>query len=161
MQVHIKVKLLVIGKTSGEWLREAIDIYKSRIEKYTGFSYEIVPDIRNASSLPVVKLMDLEADAVMKRIHERDTVILLDENGKTYSSEEWASWMDQKLQSSDKTLVFVIGGAFGFGDKLRQRANYMISLSKMTFSHQMVRLIFAEQLYRAFTIIRGEPYHHK
>jgi 23S rRNA (pseudouridine1915-N3)-methyltransferase len=161
MAAHIKIKLLVIGKTSGAWLIDAIEQYRSRIEKYIGFSYEIVPDIRNGSSLPLVKLMDLEAEAILKRVGERDVVVLLDEKGRQFSSDQFAVWVDKQLQTSDKTLVFIIGGAYGFGEKLRKRTNQDISLSMMTFSHQMVRLIFMEQLYRAFTIIKGEPYHHK
>lgn len=161
MATNIKIKLLAIGKTSGSWLQEAVDVYCSRVQKYTGFSFEIVPDVRNASSLPQVKLLELEAEAILKRLGDRDEVVLLDDKGKQFSSEQFALWLDKKMQTSDKTIVFIIGGAFGFGDKLRQRAHPEISLSMMTFSHQMVRLIFMEQLYRAFTIIKGEPYHHR
>lgn len=161
MATNIKIKLLAIGKTSGSWLQEALELYNSRLVKYTGFCFEIVPDVRNASSLPLVRLLDLEAESILKRVGDRDQVILLDDKGKQFSSEQFSVWLDKNLQSSDKTLVFIIGGAFGFGEKLRQRANAEISLSMMTFSHQMVRLIFMEQLYRAFTIIKGEPYHHK
>ena len=158
MATNIKIKLLAIGKTSGSWLQDAVDVYYSRVQKYTGFSFEIVSDVRNASSLPKVKLLEQEAEAILKRVGDRDEVILLDDKGQQFSSENFAGWLDKKMQSTDKTVVFIIGGAFGFGEKLRQRAHSEISLSMMTFSHQMVRLIFLEQLYRAFTIIKGEPY---
>jgi 23S rRNA (pseudouridine1915-N3)-methyltransferase len=161
MANSVKIKLVVIGKTSGAWLAEAIEVYRSRIEKYISFGFEIVPDIRNASGIPVARLMDLEAESILKRVGDRDQVVLLDERGKHFSSEQFAVWVDKKLQVTDRTIVFIIGGAFGFGEKLRSRANDEISLSSMTFSHQMVRLIFMEQMYRAFTIMRGEPYHHK
>ena len=157
----MKIKLLVIGKTSESYLSEGIALYLKRLSHYIDFSFEVLPDIKRAPSMLSDQLKEAESAAFMKKIGERDFVILLDENGKTYTSEGFASQIEKWMVTGDKNPVFIIGGAFGFGKALTERAALKISLSEMTFSHQMVRLIFVEQLYRAFTIIRNEPYHHK
>ncbi|HMT30870.1 MAG TPA: 23S rRNA (pseudouridine(1915)-N(3))-methyltransferase RlmH [Bacteroidia bacterium] len=157
----MKIRLLMIGKTSENYLEEGIQMYVKRLSHYCDFSMEVIPDVKRTPSTLPDKLKDLEADAFLKKIGVRDNVILLDENGKSYSSEGFAAFIEKWMVSGDKNLVFIIGGAFGFGKALYDRAEMKISLSGMTFSHQMVRLIFAEQLYRAFTILRNEPYHHK
>lgn len=156
-----RVKLLVIGKTAFPWISEGLEVYEKRINRYTTFKTEVVPDVKNAGSLPQSRLMDLEAEAFLKCLGDRDEVILLDDKGKQYNSENFSKFLEARLGASDRPLVFIVGGAFGFGQKLRERADSMLSLSAMTFSHQIIRVIFAEQLYRAFTIIKGEPYHHQ
>jgi len=157
----MKIKLLAIGKTSAAYLDEGIAVYLKRLVHYTDFSFEIVPDVKSNSTMEPNKLKELEAQAFLKRITTKDQVVLLDENGKRFSSEGLAKQMSAWMMSGDKNIVFIIGGAFGFGEELKKRAAMSLSLSEMTFSHQMVRLIFVEQLYRAFTIIKGEAYHHK
>jgi 23S rRNA (pseudouridine1915-N3)-methyltransferase len=154
----MKIKLLVIGKTTPEYLKDGIAEYEKRLVHYTGFSIEMLPDVKKA---PIDKLKELEAEAFLKKITNRDFVVLLDENGKLFSSEKFAGQFEKWMNGQITQVVFIIGGAFGFGKALYDRANLQIALSEMTFSHQMVRLIFVEQLYRAFTIIKGEPYHHQ
>lgn len=148
----------MIGKTTPEFLSEGIKEYEKRLIHYTGFSIEVIQDVKKP---PADRLKDLEAEAILKKISNRDFVVLLDENGKLFSSESFASQLEKWMNSQQSQIVFVIGGAFGFGKALYERANMQLSLSQMTFSHQMVRLIFVEQLYRAYTILKGEPYHHK
>ncbi len=157
----MKIKLLVIGKTSGSWLNEGIDIYVKRLLHYTDFNIEVVPDIKNPASLSESQLKEMESSQFMKKIDDRDWVVLLDENGKQFTSEAFAGVLEKWMVGGTQKVVFIIGGAFGFGSDLVNRANMKIALSEMTFSHQMVRLIFVEQLYRGFTIIRNESYHHK
>ncbi len=157
----MKIKLLAIGKTASPYLEEGITVYLNRLIHYADFSFDIIPDVKSAGTMEVNKLKDLEAQSYLKRITTRDYVILLDENGKRFTSEAFAVQLNKWQSTGDKNLVFVIGGAFGFGEALKARANQSIALSDMTFSHQMVRLIFVEQLYRAFTILKGEGYHHK
>lgn len=157
----MKIKLLVIGKTSSGWLQEGMDVYTGRLIHYSGFRIEVVPDVKVKGTLQPEQLRNKEAEAIVKRLDERDTVVLLDAGGRRFTSEAFARQLEKWQAGSDKQLVFIIGGAFGFGEHLLKRSAMKLSLSEMTFSHQMVRLIFLEQLYRAFTIIRGEPYHHR
>ena len=157
----MKVKLLVIGKTSASYLEEGIGVYVKRLVHYTDFSFDVVADVKVNSGTDSVKLKDLEAAAFLKKITPRDFVVLLDENGKRFSSEGFAQQIEKWLVSGDKNLVFIVGGAFGFGSELKARSAMSLSLSEMTFSHQMVRLFFTEQLYRGFSILRGEKYHHE
>ncbi len=157
----MKFKLIAIGKTSSAYLEEGISVYLKRLIHYTAFTIEIVADVKSAGTLDQTRLKELEAVNILKKINDRDLVVLLDENGKHLTSEGFANQISKWMLSGDRNVVFVIGGAFGFGDELKKRANYSMSLSSMTFSHQMARLIFTEQLYRAFTIIKGEQYHHK
>ncbi len=157
----MKIKLLAIGKTASSYLDEGISVYLKRLVHYCDFSLEILPDVKSIGSMEVSKLKELEAQVFLKRITTRDYVLLMDENGKQFSSEGFAAQLNKWQIAGDNNLVFIIGGAFGFGQSLKTRADISISLSEMTFSHQMVRLIFVEQLYRAFTIVRGEQYHHK
>jgi 23S rRNA (pseudouridine1915-N3)-methyltransferase len=157
----MKIRLLMIGKTAFSYLDEGMELYTKRLVHYSDLTVEIIPDVKRTASTTPDKLKDLEAEAFLKKIGPRDAIVLLDENGKTFSSEKFAVQVQKWMQAGDKNIVFIIGGAFGFGDALYERALMKISLSEMTFSHQMVRLIFLEQLYRAFTIIKNEPYHHK
>ena len=157
----MKVKLLVIGKTSAAYLEEGIAVYVKRLVHYTDFSFEAVADVKVNSGMEPDKLKDLEAVSFLKKIKAGDYVVLLDERGKQLSSEAFAKQIGKWQVSGEKNVVFIVGGAYGFGSELKSRAAMSLSLSEMTFSHQMVRLIFVEQLYRAFTILKGEPYHHK
>lgn len=157
----MKVKLLVIGKTVPSFMADGVDEYKSRIGRYCSFEYEVLPDVKRPSVMSPQKLADLEAEVFLKRIKSNDFVVLLDENGTLHNSEEMAGQIRQWMNSGTISPTFIIGGAYGFGKAIRERSNALWSLSPMTFSHQLARLVFAEQLYRSFTIIKGEPYHHK
>jgi len=157
----MKIKLLVVGKTNNRHLISLIDDYTKRLKFYIPFEMEIIPDIKRAKNMSEANLKKAEGDAILKHIATADNVILLDEKGKSFSSVGFSKLLQKKMNSGLKTLVFVIGGPYGFGEDVYNRANGKISLSSMTFSHQMVRLFFVEQLYRAFTILRNEPYHHE
>ena len=157
----MKISLLTVGKTDVKWVREGLETYVSRLSHYVPFSLEEIPELRNASALSREQIREKEGELILKRLKDTDEVILLDEHGREFRSVEWAAFLGEKLSRSSRDLVFVVGGAYGFSEKVYERAASRLSLSKMTFSHQMVRTIFAEQLYRAFTIIKGEPYHHE
>lgn len=156
----MRICLLTVGKTDAGWVREGLGTYSSRLSRYVPFSVNEIPEIKNASSLSKAQVKEKEGELILSRVTAKDTVILLDEKGKEYSSSEFAKEVE-KLISGGKNIVFVIGGAFGFSDAVYARSDGKVSLSRMTFTHQMVRAIFVEQLYRAFTIIKGEPYHHE
>ena len=155
------LKLVTVGKTDVKWVKEGLDLYVSRLKHYAPFSLIEIPQLKNVSAFTQEQIKEKEGELILKQVTPGDSVILLDERGKEYRSVEWAEWIRQRLARGGKGLVFVIGGAYGFSQAVYDRAEGMISLSRMTFSHQMVRTVFAEQLYRAFTIIRGEPYHHE
>ncbi len=157
----MKISLLTVGATDVKWVREGLDIYVSRLEHYTRFSLIEIPQLKNVSALDREQIKTREGDLILAKLRPSDEVVLLDEKGKEYSSIELASAIGRKLNAGGKDLVFVIGGAYGFSDAVYDRADSKMSLSRMTFSHQMVRAVFAEQLYRAFTILKGEPYHHE
>lgn len=157
----MKITLLTVGETERNWIREGLDTYTARLKHYIQFQVREIPELKNVSALSRVQIKDKEGELILKSVRDGDEVILLDEHGKEYSSVEWAGVLEKKLATSGRDLVFVIGGAYGFSGKVRQRSNGEISLSRMTFSHQMVRVIFTEQLYRAFTIMKGQPYHHE
>jgi len=161
MRAFMKIKLLAIGKTDSKNLQVLIDEYTKRLGFYVPFNLEIIPDIKNSKNLSEAQQKKAEGDEILKRIDKPDTLILLDENGKTFSSVHFSEYLQKKMNSGLKTLVFVIGGPYGFSEEIYKRANGKVSLSSMTFSHQMVRLFFIEQLYRGFTILRNEPYHHR
>lgn len=153
--------LLTVGKTDRDWVRQGLDIYVSRLKHYIPFILTEIPELKNVSALSKDQIKIKEGELILKNIRPADDVILLDEHGKEYSSVQLAKILQDKISYECKDIVFVIGGAYGFSDAVYARANSKLSLSKMTFSHQMVRTIFAEQLYRAFTIMKGEPYHHE
>lgn len=155
---NMRVTLLCVGKTSDKYLLEGIAIFTKRLSHYCTFNIQIVKDVK--ATRDKAALMDSEGRSMMKALKDEDTVILLDEIGKPYTSTGFASYIERHMVQSTRHLVFVIGGAYGFADVVRQRANGTMSVSTMTFSHQMIRLFFAEQLYRAFTIIRNEKYHN-
>lgn len=157
----MKVELWVIGNTSFPYLKEGTAIYEKRLKHYLPFEYSIIPDVKNAKNRTNEQLKNKEGESILKKIDKGDWLILLDEGGKEFSSLKFANYMENMLQQSHKRIVFLIGGAYGFSAEVYQRANAKISLSKMTFSHQMVRLFVLEQLYRAMTILRNQPYHHQ
>ena len=157
----MKIALLTVGKTDRDWVKQGLDIYVSRLKHYIPFSINEIPELKNVSAMSRNQIKAKEGELILKSIKPTDDVILLDEHGKEYSSTEFASLLQNKINYEGKDIVFVIGGAYGFSEQVYKRANSKISLSRMTFSHQMVRAIFAEQIYRAFTIMKGEPYHHE
>ena len=157
----MKITLLTVGKTDKDWVRQGIDIYATRMKHYFPFSIVEIPELKNVASLSEDQIKTKEGELILKNIKPAEDVILLDERGRELSSVEFAKALQDKISYIGKDIVFIIGGAYGFSEAVKQRANSKISLSKMTFSHRMVRAIFVEQLYRAFTIMKGEPYHHE
>ena len=160
-RIDMKITLLTVGKTDKDWVRQGIEIYVSRLKHYIPFAIVEIPELKNVSALTKDQIKVREGELILKNIKQTDDLILLDERGKEYTSVELAKVIQDKISYGGKDMVYVIGGAYGFSDAVYQRANSKISLSRMTFSHQMVRAIFVEQIYRAFTIMRGEPYHHE
>lgn len=157
----MKVCLLVIGKTDTSYIREGIAEYEKRLTRYIPYEMKVLPDVKNAKNLTESLQKEREGEMLLEQFQPGDFVVLLDERGRQYSSMEFSQFLAQKMLGTVKRLVFVVGGPYGFSDGVYKRANDKISLSKMTFSHQMVRMIFAEQIYRAMTILKGEPYHHE
>lgn len=156
----MKTVLILVGRTVNKHFVAGINDYTERIGHYMPFEVVTIPEMKNTKNMTETQQKQAEGDLILKQLSPSDTVVLMDEHGKEFRSIDFARWLEQK-QSTARRLVFIIGGPYGFSEKVYQRANEMISLSKMTFSHQMVRLIFTEQLYRACTIIKGEPYHHE
>ncbi|WP_448607391.1 23S rRNA (pseudouridine(1915)-N(3))-methyltransferase RlmH [Paenimyroides ceti] len=157
----MNIKLLAIGKTDNKSLQALIDDYTKRLSFYIKFDMEIIPDIKNAKNLSENQQKEKEGEMILSKINTTDQLILLDENGKSFTSIGFSEELQKKMNSGIKTLVFVIGGPYGFSEEVYKKANGKISLSEMTFSHQMIRLFFIEQLYRGFTILKNEPYHHQ
>ncbi len=157
----MKVKFICIGKTGKSFLEEGENEYLKRLKHYIPVERIEIPDLKNAKKLTFEQIKELEGKEILAKVQAGDHLILLDERGDFYSSVQFSSFLQQKFNSGGKAIVFVVGGAYGFSDEVYQAATGKISLSKMTFSHQMVRMIFFEQLYRAMTILRGEPYHHE
>ncbi|MBE7179287.1 MAG: 23S rRNA (pseudouridine(1915)-N(3))-methyltransferase RlmH [Mucilaginibacter polytrichastri] len=156
----MKITLLAVGKTDEKYLQEGIAKYLNRLKHYIRFELIELADLKNTRSLSEEQQKQLEGERILKQVAQTDQLILLDETGKQFSSEKFSGWINKKMLGSVGHLVFVIGGPYGFSEEVRKRSAEAISLSEMTFSHQMIRLFFTEQLYRAFTILRGEPYHH-
>ncbi|MCQ2136909.1 MAG: 23S rRNA (pseudouridine(1915)-N(3))-methyltransferase RlmH [Bacteroidales bacterium] len=157
----MKITLITVGKTDVKWVKEGMDLYLSRLVHYGRCSVVEIPQLKNVSALSKEEIKSKEGELILKNVRPGDELILLDEHGKERTSIEFSKWLESRLASGGNDLVFVIGGAYGFSEEVYKRSDSMISLSRMTFSHQMVRAIFLEQLYRAFTIMRGEPYHHE
>jgi len=157
----MKICLLVIGKTDEAYLQKGIELFLKRIPHYISFEMKLIPDIKNSKNLSEDQQKEKEGELILQQISPSDELFLLDEQGIEVSSVEFARFLEKKMISGIKRLVFVVGGPYGFSGTIYSRANGKVSLSKMTFSHQMVRLIFLEQLYRAMTILKGEPYHHQ
>lgn len=156
----MKIVLLVIGKTDAGYFVEAIGEYISRLVHYLPFELQVIPDIKHVRNLSESQQKDKEGELILKALQPGDYLVLLDEKGKEFSSVQFAAYLEKKMHTVPKRLVFVVGGPYGFSEAVYGAASEKISLSKMTFSHQMIRLIFVEQIYRAMTIIAGEPYHH-
>lgn len=157
----MKITLLAIGKTDDSYVLEGIDKYLKRLKHYIKFDIQIIPDLKKTKSLSQDEQKSKEAELFLKNININDVVIVLDERGTELSSTHFADFINKKMIGSVQNLVFLIGGPYGFDAAIYQRSNHKLSLSKMTFSHQMIRLFFVEQVYRAFTILKGEPYHHE
>ena len=159
--VIVKILLITIGNTDKKYMKEGIDDYVKRLSFYIPFEIKVIPDIKNRSSLSSELQKEKEGQLILNQVSSGDHVILLDEHGAEYSSVEFSKWIEKKMIAGSRQVVFVIGGPYGFSKAVYERSDSKISLSKMTFSHQMVRLIFVEQVYRAMTIIKNEPYHHE
>lgn len=155
------IKLLAIGKTDSPELQQLIGMYEKRLGHYINFSLVLIPDLKKTKNLSEQQQKEKEGDLILKQLTPTDVLVVLDENGKQFNSVEFSGYLQKKMNSGIKQLVFVIGGPYGFSETVYKTAKGKISLSKMTFSHQMVRLFMVEQLYRAFTILKNEPYHHK
>lgn len=156
----MKITLIAVGKTEDKYLIEGIDKYLNRLKHYINFNSIIIPELKNTKNLSEAQQKNKEAELILKQITTADVVVLLDEKGKTHTSVSFSQYLNKQMIGSVQNLVFVIGGPYGFDESIYKRSNTSISLSEMTFSHQMVRLFFVEQLYRAFTILKNEPYHH-
>ena len=157
----MKISLIVIGKTDASYFVDAINEYKNRLVHYIPFEMEIISDIKNVKNLREEQQKEKEGELILKMLQPGDYLVLLDEHGKSFTSIEFATYLERKMHVVSKRLVFVIGGPYGFSEAVYKAASEKISLSKMTFSHQMIRLIFVEQIYRAMTILNNEPYHHE
>ena len=157
----MKIKLLTIGKTDNAALAQLIKTYEARLKHYIQFSIEIIPDLKNTKNFSEEVQKEKEGDLILSKISTTDRMVLLDENGTSFDSIEFSKFLQKQMNSGIKQLIFVIGGPYGFSEKIYKKAQGKISLSKMTFSHQMVRLFAIEQIYRGFTILKNEAYHHK
>lgn len=157
----MKIVLITIGKTNEKYLIEGISDYQKRLKHYTNFERIEIANIKNAKNFSESELMKKEGELILKQIQNSDHLVLLDDKGKDFTSQKFAQKLQQWMLSGKKRLVFVVGGAYGFSDEIYKRGNEKLSLSKMTFSHQMVRLFFVEQIYRGYTILNNEPYHHE
>lgn len=157
----MKIKLLAVGKTDDKNLSSLIELYEKRLKYYINFELAIIPDLKKSKNLSEKQQKEKEGDLIINQIQTTDHIILLDENGKEFRSIQFSQYLQKKMNSGIKRLVFVIGGPYGFSEKMYQKAVGKISLSKMTFSHQMIRLFMVEQIYRGFTILKNEPYHHE
>ena len=157
----MNIRLLWVGNTEESYLKQGMQIYSDRLGHYCKFSITEIPELKNAKALSRDQIKERESELILKNISPSEELILLDERGKMFTSVEWARQMEKKFLYSSRDITFVIGGSYGFGNAVYGRADDKISLSKMTFSHQLCRVIFLEQLYRMFTIIKGEPYHHE
>lgn len=157
----MKILLLVVGKTTENYFAQAINEYHCRLKHYISFEMEVIPELKNTKNLTFDQQKEKEADLILKYLQPGDYTVLLDERGKDYTSMQFADYIEKKMHFVPKRLIFIVGGPYGFSESIYKIANEKISLSKMTFSHQMIRLIFIEQLYRAMSILNNEPYHHE
>jgi 23S rRNA (pseudouridine1915-N3)-methyltransferase len=157
----MKITLLTVGKTTNVNLIQLQEEYQNRLKFYIPFEILVIPELKKTKNLSISEQLEKEADLILKQLETSDEVVLLDEKGKQFTSVGFSEFISKKMLASHKRMIFVVGGPYGFSDRIYKRANGKISLSTMTFSHQMIRLIFVEQLYRAMTILKGEPYHHE
>ena len=156
----MKIKLLTVGKTDAAYIAEGITLYEKRLKHYISFEMQCLPDIKNAKVLTIEQQKEKEGSAILSQLNDCDEIVLLDEKGKMFTSVDFSVYLSKKMIASTKNMVFVIGGPYGFSQDVYNKTKSKISLSPMTFTHQMVRLLFIEQLYRAFTIVKNEAYHH-
>lgn len=156
----MEICILSVGKISSSWIQEGLKLYEGRIGRYIKFTPLIIPDIKNAKNLSKEILKEEEGKAILNQLNPSDYVVLMDEKGKENSSREFSEWVQRQMNSGLKRLVFVIGGPFGFSESVYLKGNYKLALSKMTFTHEMAKLLLTEQVYRCMTILKGEPYHH-
>ena len=157
----MKIRLWVVGKTTQDFVERGLTEFCGRIKHYLSFEMQVIPDVKNTKNLSPEQIKEKEGEEILKAVHSGDFIVLLDEHGQDFTSLKFSEYLERKTHTVSKSLVFIIGGAYGFSQKVQEAAQEKIALSKMTFSHQLVRLIFVEQLYRAMTIIHHEPYHHK
>ena len=157
----MNIELIVVGKTDSKEVESLVEMYSKRVNRYCRFSITTLADVRNTRNMAPSRQKQLEGEAILRLVGDGDCLTLMDERGAQYTSMEYAQWLQKRMLSGVKRLVLVIGGPYGFSEAVYQRANSKLSLSKMTYSHQLVRAIFTEQLYRAFTILKNEPYHHE
>ena len=157
----MKIQFIVVGKTAQSYLVDSIADYTTRLRRYITFDMEVIPELKNTRNLTTEQQKEREGEAILKVLQPGDFVVLLDEHGQELTSMQFARYIEQKMQTVSRRLVFIVGGPYGFAKSVYDRCNDKLSLSKMTFSHQMVRLFFTEQLYRAMTILNNEPYHHE
>ena len=157
----MNIKLVVVGKTEEKYLKEGIDIFEKRLKFYIPYEMIIIPSLKDTKSLSPQMVKEKEGELIIKQVSKSDKVVLFDEMGEEFRSIEYANFLQKNMNAGIKTMCFVVGGAFGFSDEVYKIANLKIAMSKMTFSHQMIRLMIVEQLYRAFTILKNEPYHNE
>lgn len=157
----MKITLIAVGKTTERYFVDAIDEYKARLKHYIPFELEIIPELKNTKNLSEIQQKEKEGELILKQLQTGDYLVLLDEHGREYSSVKFAEYIEKKMANVSRRLVFVVGGPYGFSEKVYAAAHEKLSVSKMTFSHQMIRMIFIEQIYRAMTILSNEPYHHE
>ncbi len=157
----MKITLILVGKTDKDYFVRAVEEYAKRVSRYCKFEIKVIPELRNTKSMSVDVQMQKEAESILPLIQNAQEVILLDEHGQEFNSVDFARFIEKRMIAGQRDLFFVVGGPYGFAERVKSAAHSKISLSKLTYSHQLVRLVFVEQLYRAFTIIKGEPYHHQ
>ena len=157
----MKIVLLVVGKTDVSYWNEALEAYRERLIHYIPFEMEVIPAAKSSKKLKEAQLKEQEGKSILKALQPGDYGVLLDEKGKEFTSVQFASWLEKKMHTVSKRLVFIVGGAYGFSEEVYKAVPEKLSVSQMTFSHQMIRPVFVEQLYRAMTILRNEPYHHQ
>lgn len=157
----MKIELWVVGKTSFKYIDDGVEVYLKRLKNYIPFQILVFADIKNAKNMSAEELKKKEGEQLLSKLNSDDFLVLMDENGASYSSVDFANYLEKQMIQSRKRMIFVVGGAYGFSKDVYERGNHQISLSKMTFSHQMIRLFFVEQLYRAMTILKNEPYHNQ
>ncbi|BDX37143.1 ribosomal RNA large subunit methyltransferase H [Tenuifilaceae bacterium CYCD] len=157
----MKITLILVGKTDKDYFVKAVEEYTKRVSRYCKFEIKVIPELRNTKSMSIDVQMQKEAESILPLIQNAQEIILLDEHGQEFNSVDFARFIEKRMIAGQRDLFFVVGGPYGFAEKVKSVAHSKISLSKLTYSHQLVRLVFVEQLYRAFTIIKGEPYHHQ
>ena len=156
----MEICVLSIGKISSQWIQQGLEVFENRIGKYNKYTTIVLPDIKNAKSLTKDIIKEEEGKQILTQLSPSDFVVIMDEKGKEFTSREFSEWIQKQMSSGKKRLLFIIGGPYGFSKSIYERADFKIALSKMTFTHEMAKLLLSEQIYRSMTILKGEPYHH-